>query len=72
MAAARGVLALGGCATMGGARERHRARARRAARTQTVQIYFEPDVAELTAEGRAVLAQAASEAARLPGRAGAR
>jgi peptidoglycan-associated lipoprotein len=52
--------ALGGCGTMGG-RDRVVKQAP-ACPDQRVQIYFEPDSAVVTDEGRAVLAQAAEAA----------
>jgi len=54
------VLGLAACATVNAARDRIvRAPARCA--DQTVQIYFEPDSAEVTQEGRAVLKLAAKD-----------
>jgi outer membrane protein OmpA-like peptidoglycan-associated protein len=55
------ILALGGCTTLQNARDRI-VRAPPRCPDQTVQIYFEADSAEVTDEGRAVIAQAASEA----------
>ncbi|RAK57703.1 OmpA family protein [Phenylobacterium deserti] len=52
---------LAGCSTVQNARERL-VRAPVRCVDQTVQIYFEPDAAELTSEGRAVI-KAASEGA---------
>jgi outer membrane protein OmpA-like peptidoglycan-associated protein len=54
-------LALGGCATMQHARDRIVKRAPQC-QDQTAQIYFDPQSAEVTQEGRAVLAAAAREA----------
>lgn len=56
-----GVVALGGCQTMQSARERL-VKAPPHCVDQTVQIYFAPDQAELTPEGRMVIGQAASAA----------
>lgn len=60
-AAVIGSLALAGCMTPGGARGRIEKTAA-ACDDLTVQIYFEPDSADVTNEGRAVLAQAATQA----------
>ena len=54
------VMGLGACATMGG-RERI-VRTPNSCADQIVQIYFEPDSAEVTSEGRAVIVQAAASA----------
>jgi peptidoglycan-associated lipoprotein len=54
------VLGLGACATARSARDRI-VRAPVRCVDQTVQIYFEPDSAEITKEGRAVLALAAKD-----------
>jgi peptidoglycan-associated lipoprotein len=51
---------LGGCATVRNARDRI-VKATPRCVDQTVQIYFEPDSAEVTKEGRAVLAAAAAQ-----------
>ncbi|HEV2530694.1 OmpA family protein [Phenylobacterium sp.] len=56
---AAAAMALGGCATMQTARARL-VKATPRCEDQTVQIYFAPDQAELTPEGRMVIAQAAS------------
>ncbi len=53
-------LSLGACATVQNARDRIVKRAPACA-DQTVQIYFEPQSAEVTKEGRAVLAAAAGD-----------
>lgn len=50
---------LGGCQTIERARERL-VKAPPRCQDQTVQIYFEPDVAEVTPEGRRVIAEAAA------------
>lgn len=55
------VMALGACATVQKARDRL-VRAPARCVDQTVQIYFEPDSAELTSEGRAVIRAAADGA----------
>ena len=55
-----GPLGLGGCSTMAGGRE-HLVKAAPRCADQTVQIYFEQDSAEVTKEGRAVLAAAAAQ-----------
>jgi len=54
-------LGLGGCGTIGRARDRI-VKASPRCTDQTVQIYFEPESAEVTKEGRAVLAAAAAQA----------
>jgi len=54
-------LTLAACATVETARERL-VRAPTVCTDQTVQVYFEPDSAELTREGRAVIKAAADEA----------
>jgi outer membrane protein OmpA-like peptidoglycan-associated protein len=56
------VLGVGACATVQSARERI-VRAPARCVDQTVQIYFEPDSAEVTKEGRAVLNLAAKDSA---------
>lgn len=53
--------ALGGCATVQNARARIVREPPRCA-DETVQVYFEPQSAEVTREGRMVIAQAASSA----------
>ena len=57
-------LALAGCATTppGGPRAKNETPA--ACENLTVHIYFEPESAEVTDEGRAVLSQAATSATR--------
>jgi peptidoglycan-associated lipoprotein len=52
---------LSGCGTLRGARDRIVKASPRCV-DQTVQIYFEPESAEVTKEGRAVLAAAAAQA----------
>ena len=54
-------LGLGGCGTMPTGRDRI-VRAAPHCVDQTVQIYFEPESAEVTKEGRAVLSAAAAQA----------
>lgn len=54
-------VALSGCSTVQGARDRI-VRYVSPCESQTVSIYFEPNEAELTPEGRQVLAQAAQTA----------
>jgi outer membrane protein OmpA-like peptidoglycan-associated protein len=54
-------LSLAACSTLETAQERSAGPPQRCA-PQTVQIYFEPDSAEVTPEGRAVIAQAARQA----------
>jgi peptidoglycan-associated lipoprotein len=54
-------LALGGCQTLQNARDRI-VRPTVRCDDQAVQIYFEPRSAEITPEGRAVIAQAADQA----------
>ena len=53
--------AVGGCTTTQATRDRVVQSPARC-EDQTVQIYFEPDSAEVTAEGRAVIAQASASA----------
>jgi peptidoglycan-associated lipoprotein len=55
------VLGFGGCGTMPTGRDRI-VRAAPHCVDQTVQIYFEPESAEVTKEGRAVLSAAAAQA----------
>lgn len=55
------VVALGGCAAVEKTRDAIVSRPNTCT-DQTVQIYFEPDSAEVTAEGRAVIRQAAAQA----------
>ena len=55
------LLLAGGCASVEGARARL-VQAPPHCVDQTVQIYFEPDSAEITREGRMVISQAASNA----------
>jgi outer membrane protein OmpA-like peptidoglycan-associated protein len=55
------VAGLGACSTIQTARERL-VRAPERCVDQTVQIYFEPNAAEVTAEGRAVIREAANAA----------
>jgi outer membrane protein OmpA-like peptidoglycan-associated protein len=55
------VIGLAGCSTIQTARERI-VRAPNRCADRAVQIYFEPNAAELTDEGRAVIRQAADEA----------
>jgi len=52
-------VSLGACATM---ERRQVGRARARCGDQTVQVYFDPQSAELTKEGRAVIAAAAQDA----------
>ncbi|MGA0605640.1 OmpA family protein [Phenylobacterium sp. VNQ135] len=54
-------LALAGCQTVRDARDRW-VKAPARCEDQTVQIYFEPDQAEVTPEGRSVIAAAANQA----------
>ncbi len=54
-------LAVSGCASSGNPRDRI-VQATATCEDITVQIYFEPDSAEVTKEGRAVLSQAATQA----------
>lgn len=54
-------MAMAGCQTVRDARERW-VKAPSRCEDQTVQIYFEPDQAELTPEGRGVIAEAANMA----------
>ena len=62
LAALAGVVGLvGGCGTLQNARDRI-VKAPPTCEDVTVQIYFEPDSAEVTREGKAVLSQAASQA----------
>lgn len=61
LTAAAAVVTLGGCSTVQNARARL-VRAPARCVDQTVQIYFEPQSAELTHEGRLVIDQAASQA----------
>lgn len=56
-----GATALAGCTTIEATRDRI-VQAPPRCEDQTVQIYFEPDSAEVTAEGRAVIAQASGVA----------
>jgi outer membrane protein OmpA-like peptidoglycan-associated protein len=56
-------LLVGGCATVENARARLVKAPARCA-DQTISIYFEPDSAELTREGRMLISQAAAGAAR--------
>jgi len=58
--AAAAAVALSGCATMQAARTRL-VRAPARCVDQTVQVYFSPDQAELTPEGRMVITQAAAQ-----------
>ncbi len=60
VAAGLGALALGGCSTMTAGRDRI-VRATPRCTDQTVQIYFEQFSADVTKEGRAVLAAAAQQ-----------
>jgi peptidoglycan-associated lipoprotein len=60
--AAAALAALGACAGMGSGRE-HIVRAPTRCADQAVQVYFEPQSAEVTKEGRAVIAAAAQGAA---------
>lgn len=53
------VVALGGCQTVRNARDRL-VKAPPRCEDQTVQIYFEPDQAEMTPEGRRVITEAAT------------
>jgi len=57
--AALGGAGLGGCQTIESARDRL-VRSPPRCQDQTVQIYFEPDAAEVTPEGRRVIAEAAA------------
>jgi outer membrane protein OmpA-like peptidoglycan-associated protein len=61
LAAATVALALGGCTTVHDARARI-VRTPAACADQTVEIYFEPESAEVTREGRAVISAAAAQA----------
>lgn len=54
-------LALAGCQTVREARDRW-VKAPPRCEDQTVQIYFEPDQADVTPEGRSVIAEAAAQA----------
>ncbi len=59
LSAALGLTA--GCTTLGNARDKI-VKSPNACQDVTVQIYFEPDSAEVTREGQAVLSQAAAQA----------
>src|SRR5687768_13744156 len=61
IAAALAASTLGGCASSRSGQDRI-VRVPRACQDQQAQVYFEPDSAELTAEGRVILGQAAAAA----------